>query len=145
MTPAWYTQKWWLIEDEDYSCSASERESVLPTSLAFLHFEFLKDLNLTTTTGIVRCAPYCSKILVYGCFIAYQTGAEYFEEEEKHLHQEPFNLTKLEYAQYCYDATWTLAYALDRTMRGLVIAVLTPAYCSYTCFNIIYDVFQTLM
>lgn len=54
MTPAWYAQRWWLLEDENYSCTPSERESVLPTSLAFLHFEFLEDLNLTTTTGIVR-------------------------------------------------------------------------------------------
>lgn len=42
------------------------------------------------------------------------------EEEESHLGEEPFNLTKLEYAQYCYDATWTLAYALDRTIKGIV-------------------------
>ena len=53
MTAAWYAPRWWLLEDEDYSCTAEERESVLPTSLAFLHFEFLEDDNLTTTTGIV--------------------------------------------------------------------------------------------
>ena len=54
MTAAWYTPRWWLLEDENYTCTAKERESVLPTSLAFLHFEFLKDLNLTTTMGIVN-------------------------------------------------------------------------------------------
>ena len=53
MTPAWYAPRWWLVEDDNYTCSALERESVLPTSLAFLQFEFLEDLNLTTTTGIV--------------------------------------------------------------------------------------------
>ena len=53
LTAAWYAPRWWLLEDEDYSCTAQERESVLPTSLAFLHFEFLEDDNLTTTTGIV--------------------------------------------------------------------------------------------
>ena len=47
-----------------------------------------------------------------------QTGAEYFEEEEEHLNREPFNLTNIEYAQYCYDATWTLAYAFDHTIKG---------------------------
>ena len=61
MTPAWYAQKWWLVEDEEYSCTASERESVLPTSLAFLHFEFLEDRNLTTTTGIVSLHCECQK------------------------------------------------------------------------------------
>ena len=62
-----------------------------------------------------------------------KTGAEYFQEEEKHLHQEPFNLTKLEYAQYCYDATWTLAYALDRTIRGTLINLgyIKPAALTY--------------
>ena len=34
-----------------------------------------------------------------------------------HLNQEPFKLTRLEYAQYCYDATWTLAYALNKTIK----------------------------
>ena len=53
MTAAWYAPRWWLLEDENYTCSALERENVLLTSLAFLHFEFLTDLNLTTTTGIV--------------------------------------------------------------------------------------------
>lgn len=48
----------------------------------------------------------------------HQTGAEYFEEEIEHLNREPFNLTNIEYAQYCYDATWTLAYALEHTIKG---------------------------
>ena len=38
-----------------------------------------------------------------------------------HLHRQPFNLTKTEYAQYCYDATWTLAYALHHTIEGQVV------------------------
>ena len=55
MTPAWYAPKWWLKEDENYSCTAAERESVLSNSLAFLHFKFLDDdnLNFTTTSGMV--------------------------------------------------------------------------------------------
>ena len=54
------------------------------------------------------------------CLVGFiQTGAEYFDEENAHLNNEPFNLTKLEYAQYCYDATWTLAYALNKTINGL--------------------------
>ena len=67
MTAAWYAPRWWLLEDEDYSCTAQERESVLPTSLAFLHFEFLKDLNLTTTSGIVRVNIW-SEIVSYISF-----------------------------------------------------------------------------
>ena len=38
--------------------------------------------------------------------------------EEVYLGVEPLNLEQLEYAPYCYDATWTLAYALNLTIQG---------------------------
>ena len=47
-----------------------------------------------------------------------QTGGQYFEEEGSHLGVPPLYLSQLEYAQYCYDATWTLAYALNQTING---------------------------
>ena len=50
--------------------------------------------------------------------ISFQTGAEYLSEEKSHLNTEPFHLIQTEYAQYCYDATWTLAYALHHTIEG---------------------------
>ena len=53
LTIAWYARNWWLVEEQNISCTAEQRESVLPTSLGFLHFDFLQDLNLTTDTGIV--------------------------------------------------------------------------------------------
>ena len=65
-----------------------------------------------------------------------QTGAEYFEEEKEHLDREPFNLTKIEYAQYCYDATWTLAYALDHTIKGLIQLSLVCNYSVHLCISI---------
>ena len=30
----------------------------------------------------------------------------------------PLYLTFVEYAQFCYDATWTLVYALNNTIEG---------------------------
>lgn len=68
----------------------------------------------------------------------FQTGAEYFEEEKEHLNREPFNLTNIEYAQYCYDATWTLAYALDQTIKGLDSSI--PCLCLFCPFISIIEV-----
>ena len=53
LTPAWYEAGWWLEEDDGLSCTAEQRTSVLPSSLAFVHFDFLEDVNMTTDTGIV--------------------------------------------------------------------------------------------
>ena len=64
-----------------------------------------------------------------------QTGAEYFQEEERHLNQELFNLTRLEYAQYCYDATWTLAYALNRTIKRMSTLSLCLHYTPVNLFT----------
>ena len=47
-----------------------------------------------------------------------QTGGQYFAEEQSHLGVPPLYLKQVEYAQYCYDATWTLAYALNQTING---------------------------
>ena len=47
-----------------------------------------------------------------------QTHREYLAEQQLFLGQPPLNLTLLEYSQYCYDATWTLAYALNSTIKS---------------------------
>ena len=47
-----------------------------------------------------------------------QTGGQYFDEEQNHLGVPPLHLKQLNYSQYCYDATWTLAYALNQTING---------------------------
>ena len=56
-------------------------------------------------------------------FVLLQTGGQYFDEEQRHLGVLPLNLTQLEYPQYCYDATWTLAYALNQTINGNIHTV----------------------
>ena len=53
-------------------------------------------------------------------FVLLQPGVQYFAEEQRHLGVPPLYLTQLQYAQYCYDATWTLAYALNQTIYGNV-------------------------
>jgi hypothetical protein len=63
MTPGWYRRLWWRVDNENLSCTVEERETVLTSSLAFLHFRFLNetaDANLTTMTGIVCvCTTTC--------------------------------------------------------------------------------------
>ena len=76
LTVAWYARNWWLVEEQNISCTAEQRESVLPTSLAFIHFDFLQDLNLTTDTGIVSssllcCTPHCVHTLLYDAWLYY--------------------------------------------------------------------------
>ena len=68
-------------------------------------------------------------------FVLLQTGGQYFAEEQRHLGVPPLNLTQLEYAQYCYDATWTLAYALNQTMSGN-IHICTHNLCVRKCMHV---------
>ena len=60
----WFVDKWWigtpeeqegLRQSEVFNCTAEQRESVLPYSLAPLQAEFLEDQDLSTVTssGIV--------------------------------------------------------------------------------------------
>ena len=36
----------------------------------------------------------------------------------QYLNQPPLNVTLSKYSQYCYDATWTLVYALNKTLNS---------------------------
>lgn len=60
LTFQWYDQRWWLKEngvaDVHLTCTADERESVLPHSLAFnfVLADLLKEENVKTDIGIVR-------------------------------------------------------------------------------------------
>ena len=58
LTYGWYVQEWWRVEDQNLSCTAQERESVLNRTLAFLQFDFIEDLDMSTSIGIVRL-PSC--------------------------------------------------------------------------------------
>ena len=50
-----------------------------------------------------------------------QNGSEFLDIEKPHLNTPPLNLKQSKYSQYCYDATWTLAYALNKTIYGTLI------------------------
>ena len=55
LTFGWYVQEWWREEDQNFTCTAQERESVLNRSLTFLQCDFIEDQpNMNTETGIVR-------------------------------------------------------------------------------------------
>ena len=75
--------------------------------------------------SLLACTPYsrhyiqlylCARL--YTTFSLLQTGGQYFDEEQQHLGVPPLHLKQLNYSQYCYDATWTLAYALNQTIVG---------------------------
>ena len=58
MTLGRYRRFWWRQEDPklNLTCTADQRESVLPSSLGFSESYFLdeeKDANVTTTSGMV--------------------------------------------------------------------------------------------
>ena len=41
------------------------------------------------------------------------------QKVEAHVNQEPLNLSLIEGAGFCYDATWTLANALSSLLNGI--------------------------
>ena len=41
------------------------------------------------------------------------------EAVQKHVDEPPFNFSLIAGAGFCHDATWTLAYALNRTVMGI--------------------------
>ena len=40
------------------------------------------------------------------------------QDVECHVNEPPFNFDLIAGAGFCHDATWTLAFALNRTMTG---------------------------
>ena len=56
LTIGWYSRFWWRAEEPGLNCTAYQRETVLPSTLAVTDDFFLDevdDANLTTTPGIV--------------------------------------------------------------------------------------------
>ena len=63
----------------------------------------------------------CTLLITVKCCLCFlQTGRQYYEEEQSHLGVPPLYLEQFNYSQFCYDATWTLAYALNQTINGNV-------------------------
>ena len=48
-----------------------------------------------------------------------QTGSEFKAEEDLRI-QGPPEYNRVQFSPYCYDAVWTLAYALNETLQGLL-------------------------
>ena len=77
-----------------------------------------------------------------------QNGFEYDIVYEAHRDSSPLdvgqNRTDI-YAQHCYDATWTLAFALNKTITGtiiqlsvyLLVCVFAPLSLRLRCFQLI--------
>ena len=73
-------------------------------------------------TRYVKSKPHALKLTkisdVHCHFVLLQTGGQLLVEEKSHLGVSPLYLEQLDFAQYCYDATWTLVYALNQTING---------------------------
>ena len=55
-----------------------------------------------------------------------QNGSEYEDAYTAHRNSSPLNLDRNEtnrYAQQCHDATWALAFALNRTITGKIVCL----------------------
>ena len=50
---AWYQGRWWLRRDENETCTAEERETVLLHALLVHHFNFEVPDDYNTTTRLV--------------------------------------------------------------------------------------------
>ena len=76
-------------------------------------------------------------ITVQSHSVLFQTGGEYLDEEQSHLGVPPLYIEQSEYAQHCYDATWTLAYALDQTINGtLCVWCVCVCACVRACMRV---------
>ena len=53
-------------------------------------------------------------------FLNLQIGEEFREEESRHLGQPPFNFSRSSFARYCHDATWALAWSLNKSVIGVL-------------------------
>ena len=75
-----------------------------------------------------------------------QSGGDYRELYKRHLNESQLkdrcreNLPFDNYSQPCYDATWTLAFALNETINGMLIS----SFFSYTIIIVSpYMIFET--
>ena len=58
-----------------------------------------------------------------------QNGHEFYLKEQEHLNQPPFYFHQLPFAQYCHDATWALAWTLNKTLTGIAACSYMDALC----------------
>ena len=64
----WHRRFWWRVEQPEVSCTADERESVLPSMLAITQLVFLDEMgdhnDNVTTPGIVREILKCRAVQI---------------------------------------------------------------------------------
>ena len=116
----WYDGKWWLrqTEGEGLDCTGQQRESILEHALTVHHFNFYVPNEMNTTSGIVSTKYYLLQSRSYSIIFVTQTGSQFKEQESIQLEGPP-RYNRVQFSPYCYDAVWTLAYALNETLQGL--------------------------
>ena len=74
--PAWYIADWWIGDDDSYSCSSQQRESVLPYMLSVYQYEFIEDYERVAESGTVsRILAVMCDVWVLSC-VVYTFGTE---------------------------------------------------------------------
>lgn len=101
--PAWYQERWWNDSNIDFNCSLEERESVLEHMLSIYQYEFIEDVDDKADNGV--------------------TGSEFLAAYNNTFDNEPLlrdlDVKHNNLAQTCYDGTWALAMALNRTIQAV--------------------------
>ena len=95
-------------------------------SVTIFNTSHVDRVNYTTSMNIVR-SFFSEAFLHYtqvtnniSCVIS-QMRNQFHNEEKQHLNLPPFNFTRSSFSRYCYDATWALAWSLNKTMKGISI------------------------
>ena len=97
LTYGTYESQWWIPPDDEdvhHLCTPEDRARVLEYSFAALDFNFLTE-DETDPKAVRFNNDYTAR-----------------------LQTPPFYYNYSSYASYCFDAAWTLAVALNKTIEG---------------------------
>ena len=128
----WHRRFWWRVEQPEINCTADERESVLPSSMAISQLVFLDEEgdhnDIPTTPGIVINKMNDCDAELY--LFSIPDYSRILDEQKKFFGQPPLNFSFFHFAHFCHDATWTLAYALNKTLNSKlpVVGHLSQSY-----------------
>lgn len=83
----------------------------------------LDHMRITCTQSLITISyvviTYCNVTLIL------QVVRDYFKDYTRRLGCPEFNATNnTEYSPYCYDATWVLALALNKTVAGMCLLLI---------------------
>ena len=121
---AWWSDQWWRGSvTEGHNCTVEEREAVVEYSLAVLLYEHIENDDDIAETGLVsyKYNIGCSGTdITKSLCLLHQDGHTFRRRFAEHFRNfEAVNLpADNPLGPSCYDATWILALALNKTIKG---------------------------